>query len=295
MQTNHLPGVPGGDDEQFNAGEATAAEAAALALPEDDTVVDTSAADAEAARLEAERVATEAAEAAEAARVAAAAAEVQHPGDAPAPPEDFAAAREHADEQVRQGLFDPVDYANERDRIRDAELAFKAVADAHAAATAAYTADSEARAAARQANEDAWNDDYKKFATDNAHFMSDAVHVRDTQTYMDAILKANPDISNADLLAQAYEKAATKHGYKKPDGEEDALAKALRDRHQAPPGTNLGDVPTARNLTITGNETYAELDGLGIEALEDVVAAMSPAQLEKYLRAAPGANETGRD
>ena len=125
--------------------------------------------------------------------------------------------------------------------------------------------------------------------------MADAVHVRDTQTYMDAILKANPDISNAELLAKAYEQAATKHGYTKPDGEGDALAKALRERHKEAPGSNLGDVPTARNLTITGNETYTELDGLPIGDLEDVVAAMSPAQLEKYLRAAPGANETGRD
>lgn len=295
MYINHLPGVPGGDDDpMFNAGELTPAEIAARDAPDEEAApaVDQAAIDAEAAR------AAQEAEAAEANRLAAEALATPLPplpGDAPVAAEDFAAALAEAAEKVRSGLLDPVEYADERERIRAAEAAHNAAAADHANKVAAREAAEAAIAEASKKVESNWNADYATFAKTNAEFMANPLYVRDMQTVINDILKQDPAIDNAKLLSEAFDKVAKYHRYEKPDPGPDAIALALANRHEKPPGQNLGDMPTAMSETPTGNATYDALDKLAVEDHEATFAAMSESQQEAYLRAAPGATSTGRD
>ncbi len=307
MQTTNLSGHPGGDeDTQFNGGDLTDQEKAALAAKEEGegkTAEEEAAERAEQERQEQERAdqeraareAEEAKNAATAAAAAAAAAQPQEPGDAPAAPEDFAAARAKAEADMDNGLTSAVEFQRELDRIREADAAHKQALSDHAASVAAFDKAQQDREAAKKANDDAWADDYNGFAKDNAEFMSNPLYVRDMQTVIDDILRTDPGIDNAKLLAEAYDKVSKYHKYEKPAPAADAITGALKDRHQQLPGQTLGDAPAAQAETITGNESFDALDRLPIDKLEDVVANMSPAQLEKYLGSAPGANATGRD
>lgn len=299
MHTNHLPGAPGGDDDaQFNI-EPTPQEAAALATKDDEGGGKTEA-ELEAERAEQERAEREQQEQErqrqvdEAARIAEAA-KAQHPGDPPAPPEDFAAARSKADTDMRNGLLDPVDYQQELDRIREGRAEFDRVLAEHAASVTKYEATQQQIAEAKKAGEDAWVADYSAFVKDNAEFMGNPLYVRDMQTVIDDILQKDPRIDNTKLLADAYKRVSEYHKYEKPAPSDDALRDALKNRLPESPGLNLGDAPTARSESITGNETFDALDRLQIDQLEDVVAGMSGQQLERYLASAPGANATGRD
>jgi hypothetical protein len=72
-----------------------------------------------------------------------------------------------------------------------------------------------------------------------------------------------------------------------------AVRDAVGQRQPPAVPATLADAPTAGREAITGAEGYDALDALGIEELEGQVANMSPASVEKYLRAAPGANANG--
>ena len=299
MTIEQLPGTPGGDDDarQFNADELTEQERAALeAKDEDTTAGGDPAADAEAQRAEQERQEQERqAEEARAAEAAAAAPAVEEPGEPPAAPEDFASARAKADEDMRNGLLDAVDYQHELDRIRSGQAEHARALAEHQAAVSAFEQAQAARAEAAKSAEEAWVSDYNAFAKDNAEFMGNPLYVRDMQTVINDLLRTDPSITNADLLSKAYEQVAKYHRYEKPAPANDAIVGALKNRVQERPGQTLGDVPAARSETITGNETFDALDNLPIGELEDTLANMSEAQRERYLRAAPGANSTGRD
>lgn len=298
MTIEHLPGEPGGDDDarQFNADELTEYEKAALETKDDDTSATTDA-EAEAQRAEQERQEQEQreADARAAAEAAQAAAAIEAPGEPPAPPEDFQAARAKADEDMRNGLLDAVDYQHELDRIRSGQAEHARALAEHQAAVSAFEQAQAARAEAAKSAEEAWVADYNAFAKDNAEFMGNPLYVRDMQTVINDLLRTDPAITNADLLNTAYEQVAKYHRYEKPAPANDAIVDALKSRAQPRPGQNLGDVPAARSETITGNETFDALDNLPIGELEDTLANMSEAQRERYLRAAPGANSTGRD
>ena len=299
MTIEQLPGTPGGDDDarQFNADELTEQERAALeAKDEDTTAGGDPAADAEAQRAEQERQEQERqAEEARAAEAAAAAPAVEEPGEPPAAPEDFASARAKADEDMRNGLLDAVDYQHELDRIRSGQADHARAVAEYQAAVSAFEQAQAARAEAAKSAEEAWVSDYNAFAKDNAEFMGNPLYVRDMQTVINDLLRTDPSITNADLLSKAYEQVAKYHRYEKPAPANDAIVGALKNRVQERPGQTLGDVPAARSETITGNETFDALDSLPIGELEDALANMSEAQRERYLRAAPGANSTGRD
>lgn len=299
MHINHLPGVPGGDDDAQFQIDPTPEEAAALAAKDDDGAGKTQA-DLDAEREQQERQEAEAAEAAEAARIAAEAAAAEAakatpPGDAPAAPEDFKAAREKAEADMDAGLLSTVEFQRELDRIRDGQAQHDRALAEHEATVARWQDSQRTIAEAKAANDAAWESDYNAFAKDNAEFMANPLYVRDMQTVIDDILKGNPAIDNAKLLSEAYDKVAKYHRYEKPAPQGDAILDALKSRSTERPGQTLGDAPAARSETITGNETFDALDRMPIGELEDVVAGMSGPQLEKYLAAAPGANATGRD
>lgn len=297
MTTSNLPGAPGGDDlSQFNVGELTEYEKAALETKDDDTSATTDA-EAEAQRAEQERQEQEQreADARAAAEAAQAAAAIEAPGEPPAPPEDFQAARAKADEDMRNGLLDAVDYQRELDRIREARSDFDRMVAEHQASVAEYERAQAAAREAAQASEEAWAADYNTFVKDNAEFMANPLYVRDMQTVINDILAKQPAIGNGDLLSKAYEQVAQYHRYEKPAKADDAIVDALKNRRTERPGQTLGDIPASRSESITGNESFDALDGLPIDQLEDTLANMSPAQMERYLRAAPGANSTGRD
>lgn len=299
MTIEQLPGTPGGDDDarQFNADELTEQERAALEAKDEDTAAggDPAAAE-EARRAEQERQEQERqAEAARAAEAAAATPAVEEPGEPPAAPEDFAAARAKADEDMRNGLLDAVDYQHELDRIRNGQAEHARAVAEYQAAVSAFEQAQAARAEAAKSAEEAWVADYNAFAKDNAHFMANTFYIGKMQERINVILGEEPAINNADLLQKAYDYVAKKYDYEKPAPANDAIVGALKNRVQERPGQTLGDVPAARSETITGNETFDALDNLPIGDLEDALANMSEAQRERYLRAAPGANSTGRD
>lgn len=294
MTTSNLPGDPGGDDlSQFNVGELNEHELAALEAKDDNATPD---AEAEAQRAEQERQEQEQreADARAAAEAAQAAAAITPPGDAPVATEDFKAARDKADEDMRNGLLDAVDYQRELDRIREgqAELA-RMVAEHHALVADYERAQAAAREAA-QSSEDAWAADYNAFAKENAEFMANPLYVRDMQTVINDILAKQPAIGNGELLTKAYEQVAGYHRFEKQVKADDAIVNALKNRHTERPGQTLGDIPASRSESITGNESFDALDSLPIDQLEETLANMTPAQMERYLRAAPGANTTGR-
>lgn len=302
MTTSNLPGAPGGDDlSQFNVGELTEHEKAALEAKDDDTsAIADAEAEAEAKRAEQERQEQEQREAdaraaAEAAQAAQAAAAIEAPGEPPVPPEDFQAARAKADEDMRNGLLDAVDYQRELDRIREAKSDFDRMVAEHQASVAEYERAQAAAREAAQASEKAWVDDYNAFVKDHAEFMANPLYVRDMQTVINDILAKQPSIGNSELLSTAYAQVAQYHRYEKPAKADDAIVDALKSRRTERPGQTLGDIPASRSESITGNESFDALDGLPIDQLEETLANMSPSQLERYLRAAPGANSTGRD
>ena len=297
MHTNHLPAGAGGDETVFDAGELTAQEQAALNAK--DEVADDGAEAARAAQ-EAEEQQRQEQAARDAEAAAAATAEAQRlptdPGDPPAAPKDFKAELDGIAEQYRSGLLDAVDYADAREALNRERAEHEAALANHQRAVSDFEAARAAQAEAAAKVEQDWATAYNKFAKDNAEFMGNALYVRDMQAVIDDILKREPAITNEKLLADAYKFVADYHKYEKPASKDnDPLIAALRERQKEQPGATLGDAPAARAETITGNESFDALDRMPITELEDVTASMSPAQLERYLRAAPGANATGRD
>ncbi|MGH8148006.1 MAG: hypothetical protein ACREPY_16955, partial [Rhodanobacteraceae bacterium] len=56
----------------------------------------------------------------------------------------------------------------------------------------------------------------------------------------------------------------------------------------------LGATPTGAHIDAPTGSAFANLDAIGIDALENQLAHMSAAQVEAYLADAPGARATGQ-
>lgn len=286
---------------------------------------------AEAARVEAERVAAEAeakakeeadAAAAEHQRQQAAAAAAQgQPAPAavipdavakPDAPRDFEQEFASLDEKLTtaQGQFDRGEIEAEElariNRETNAQIRTNMRDEArYEASLASWEAGEQARTQAIEnaqvASQQSWSDAALAWEKDNAEFMSNPLRAKGMQDTIELVAeqarKEGRHLTDAQLLHEAGQKAMEAYGFKATPGPNpsEKIREAIATRTADKPGSTLGDVPAAGREPIRGNEAYAQLDGLGIEDLESATANMSQAEVERFLRDAPGANAHGRD
>lgn len=279
--------------DQFDGGTATEAEQALIdaGLDEDSGNADAEA-EAEATRL--------AQEAVEAARVAATATEAAAPAvvqlpDKPEPPKDFAAELTALEEKYDAGDMTVVEFNRASRALTLEEVAYtNAVND--------WQRQADAAAASATANvQSEWDKTCVAFEAANADFLANPLRHQVMQNSIALVEKqaasAGETLTSQQVLDKALAIAVDYTHYVKPAAAADDKARideALANRRQDKPGKTLGDVPQAHVDSVRGDATAEALDALPIDELEIAVANMTPAQLEKFLRSAPGASANGR-
>lgn len=222
------------------------------------------------------------------------------PTEEPAPPVDFDAAYAELEQQREDGDLEHEEYARKLRDLTKQETA-------HTLAVHEWKAEQrrlvENAEQARNRAENAWNAAALQWEADNQDFMSDRVNQTFMQEAINAIIAANqrdgivasPTAVLTEAAASAFRRANWSPATPPPksDGKSE-IKNAIGERKQPNPPTTLGDVPNAGNEPIRGNEAYAALDRAGIEDVEEAASRMSPAEQERWLRDAPGANANGR-
>lgn len=313
--------VPNNDPNNavVNAGDATTEEAALIAagteVGEDGAPIDAQAAQAAAeaaaaaeaqAKADADAAAASARAADEAARAAAAAAPAA-PAAAPAAlvlppkpeaPKDFTAERSSLKDLYEKGDLDQDEYLDKREALTIEEAAFNGrlaaweTTAAAAKTTAAASADAEFNTVAL---------DWEKR---NADFIANPIRAEAMQKLVDQIDKENNyTLTPAELFTRAERLAFEAFNYQPTTQapppaktKEQIAAEALAGRKPDTsnvPGT-LASAPQAASLD-PNHASYAAIDNLGIDDLENTLARMTPEQQAKYLADAPGAAATGSE
>lgn len=303
-------------------GQPAAAAAAAAAAPAAGTTDEAAAAaaaadaageagkpDAAAEKAEAERLAAEQAEQQRLEQIERENAEARANADTiakaagteqPAPPVDFDKAYEELEQLREDGDLEAEDYAKKlRDLTRQETAHTLAVQEwKHEQRRLADEAQ-----AARTRAENAWNAAALQWEADNQEFMSNLIRQKYMQDAINLVIEQNakqgtvmaPTAVLAEAAKHAFDmakwEAPTPAPQKDPKQEINA---ALASRKPAATSTTLGDVPTAGNDVIKGNQAYELLDRASIEDVEEAASRMTPAEQEKWLRDAPGANANGR-
>lgn len=154
------------------------------------------------------------------------------------------------------------------------------------------------QAAAKAAADEAWNTAALQFETAHADFLKNPLHRNDVETAIRLIDKqTGGTLSPEKLLEEAFKAAYQGRQMEYPKPGATALRDAVASRAPDPRGlpTNLGSAPSAGGEDLRGNETFAALDRLDADQLEDALARLPYAQREAYLADAPGARTSGRD
>jgi hypothetical protein len=311
--------VPNNDPNNavVNAGDATTEEAALIAagteVGADGAPIDAQAAQAAAdaaaaaeaqAKADADAAAASARAADEAARAAAAPAATAAAPAAlvlppkPEAPKDFTAERSSLKDLYEKGDLDQDEYLEKREALTIEEAAYTGrlaaweTTAAAAKTTAAANAEAEFNTVAL---------DWEKR---NADFIANPIRAEAMQKLVDQIDKENNfALSPAELFTRAEKLAFEAFNYqpatpapasgKTPEQiAAEALAARKPDTSKVP-GT-LATAPQAASLD-PNHASYAAIDNLGIDDLENTLARMTPEQQAKYLADAPGATATGSE
>lgn len=290
---------PEAEPEETAATDTEGAQSAADADADDGDRDDASSEEADAAEGEATKTPEEpdapskTDEAAVATPAAAPVAAAQPP-DAPEPPRDFDAAYAENQKKFDDGEIDAPAFQQNLRAISREEAGYQARLEIYKERlqTAAQKAEADFAAAAS-----AWE---KKHAA----FMANPLYANAMQQAIVAVDKQTPGLSPEDLLAAAEKAAFEFTRYTPPadtSAEDEAArkkkavaeAKAKRKPNTVP--TTLSNAPTAAHVDAdVSNATYAKLDALDIDSLENQLARMKPDQVEAYLADAPGAQATGQ-
>lgn len=212
----------------------------------------------------------------------------------PEAPKDFDAAFNALSEQYNDGELDIVDYNKQvRDLTLEQSRYERQIEDWE-------RAQQYAQQAAERAAQDDWNAAALAFERANQEFLANPLRHKVMQDAINTVIQGGEQLSNQQLLDKALAIAVDYTGWKAPEqktpqDQRAALGDALKNRKPGAAPQTLGDAPQAANEIISGNETFDTLDRLPIGDLEAAFAQMTPAQQEKYLAEAPGANANGRD
>jgi hypothetical protein len=298
-------------DAVIDAATPTEAEAAQAALPLDGSdltpegiaaaaAAKTAAADAEAAA--AAKAAEEAAAAEAAAKAAAEAAKpivqayVPPATEEPQPPKDFDAEFAALQKKYDDGDLDAVELQKASRELSKEEAAFTAK---HIVWEENMTARNAALETHKAEVETDWNTAAIAFQTQHAEFMSNEAQktaLQDAVAVIDQLTGGK--LAASELLARAAAQVFPQFNYAPGAApaktEAELKAEALKARQPAEAPKTLADAPSAAAIQIRGNETFAELDALPIDKLEEALAKMPNAQREAYLASSPGSNFTGR-
>lgn len=271
----------------------TAADKVTQGTPEADEAARLQAvADADAAALETQRLADEAA----AAAAKPAAVKVELPAK-PEAPMDFTAERARVNSlYTDEGSLDAIGLADERERITLAEIDYKQ------ALREWERVQAEAVDRQNAAIKSDWDSAALAFEAANKEFLANPLRHKVMQDAINTVLASGEALNDAQVLDKALAIAVDYTGYAKPapavedpNKQREAVGDALKQRKPAPATQTLADAPASANERISGTEGFASLDALAIPDLEIAYANMTPAQQEAYLREAPGATANGRD
>lgn len=206
---------------------------------------------------------------------------------APQPPRDFDAA-----------------FAENQRRYDDAEIEgaeFQQQLRAIGKEEAQFTARLEIWAERQQSTEQAAAAEFSTAALAwekaNAEFMGNPLRAQQMQAAINAVATSKPGLAPAVLFAEAAKIAFEAYGFKPaaavvPVDEKAIIAEALGKRTPGGVPPTLAGSPAAAAIEAPagGNATFASIDAMDINSMENAIARMSPEQLEAFLREAPGAN-----
>lgn len=211
-----------------------------------------------------------------------AAAAIPPPVAIPSAPQDFDAAKNALRDKYDDGNLSLDEYLEQRDALTREAATFEQTKAAAEQANAA-------REAAIAANDphsfqnlaDGW-------VKRNAEFMANGLRHKAMQEAIDQVGQQNPNLTPAQIIAEAERVAFDAFGWKAPPSQAEAAANALKNRQPTAniPQT-LGGAPNA-GVEITGRSSFSDLDNGSIIDMERAVATMSPAELEKYLAEVDG-------
>lgn len=150
--------------------------------------------------------------------------------------------------------------------------------------------------AAKAEADKAWNAAAVQWERENADFIANPLRQSAMAQAIAAVDKeTGGTLAPSDLLSRAAAVAFEAFGWQGGSAKT-TVAQAVADR--AAPArtlpTNLGAAPSAGAEDLRGNETFAALDRLPVDELEDALARMPAAQREAYLADAPGARTNAR-
>jgi uncharacterized protein YkwD len=272
-------------------------------------------AEAAAARLAEEAAAAKAAADAEEAAVAAAAdatAEAVVPASnagavapealvaptEPKPAMDFEAERKKVEDRYNEQELSPLELVNENRRIDKSERDFERAQDLYNRDKDYYD---QAVADRQQKTTLDWNAAALAFERDNKDFLSNPMRHADMERAIGIVANEarakGEQLTPVAILDRAAKAAKDYSGYK--DTAPAAGSKPLKDeidaRRPSKPARTLGDVPAAAGEAINdANNPYTAIDKMPIEAAEEAVANMTPAETERFLRSSEGSNSRGR-
>lgn len=198
----------------------------------------------------------------------------------PAPPKDFAAARDDLKKQYEEGDLSMDDYLDKRDELTRDEATYISQKTFAEQTNQSKVTDAKADA------EKAFDDVASAWQTKNADFVANPLRFKAMQEAIAEVDRSTNGTLPVDELFKQAEKIAFEAFNYTPKTVVDpnkAKADLLKERQP-----NAADVPVTLANTPsagvdTGTSSFGDLDSADIQTMERAVANMRPAELEKFL------------
>lgn len=208
---------------------------------------------------------------------------------APAAEKDFDAEAQALLSKYNDGDMDEEEYQTAQRALNREEAKFEA--------QKAVWEDRQQRAQAEQSN--AFNDAALAWQNEHAEFILNPLHVDAVNRALEVIAAQKPQLTPAELIAEAGQVAMDAYGYTVPDkptaaDDKDKIARATASRRPAADKVpaSLRNAPAAGSLDPS-KSSFDQLDQLDISELEDAVARLPESKIQEFLRDAPGAGSRG--